>query len=29
MKANKKFELSVRDIEVIEQALRAQAGDED
>ena len=26
MKANKKFELSVRDIEVIEQALRAKAG---
>jgi len=26
MKANKKFELSTRDIEVIEQALRAKAG---
>ena len=26
MKANKKFELAVRDIEVIEQALRAKAG---
>ena len=26
VKANKKFELSVRDIEIIEQALRAKAG---
>ena len=26
MKANNKFELTVRDIEVIEQALRAKAG---
>jgi len=26
MKPNKKFDLSVRDIEVIEQALRAKAG---
>ena len=26
VKANKKFDLSVRDIEVIEQALRAKAG---
>jgi hypothetical protein len=26
MKPNKKFELTVRDIEVIEQALRAKAG---
>ena len=26
VKANKKFDLSVRDIEIIEQALRAKAG---
>lgn len=26
VKANKKFDLSIRDIEVIEQALRAKAG---
>ena len=26
VKANKKFDLSIRDIEIIEQALRAKAG---
>ena len=26
MKPNKKFDLSIRDIEIIEQALRAKAG---